>query len=378
MAAPAYDFPPAHTPKYRIYRDDELHLLPKPEWTVRELVPHHGFAIVFGFRGDCKTFFLLALLFYVATGRPFFGRNVRRGWCVYVGPEGAHSLHRRLQALQLAEHHKGRIGIAVLPQAIQLLNLPDSIMPLANDIEALEGYDGPPAVICIDTLSRNAAGAKENAQEDMSLIVSACDYLRHRFKCTVILAHHTRKGDDELRGSSVLDGAADTCILLKKDVRTVTVSCVKQKDAAPFESFGLELESAGESMVLRSYELQPGSEKLTSVQLDVLQCLADISTSEGCSTTKWCDSMMGGGKVKERTFYTCRKALLTKGYVNEVRGGKLFAVSPSGTELLQLQSNCNTTAIAPRHGTAITAGGRKSPVHCTSAAEVGDAWEAES
>lgn len=375
MATPQLVTTAKHQRKYRLYRDDELHLLPKPEWGVEDLLPHQSLAVVFGFRGDGKTFFLLALLFSLCTGRSFFGRRVRRGWCVYVGPEGAHSLHRRILALKHAERHPGALGLVILPQAIQLLSLPGSVMPLADDIEALEGFNGPPAAICIDTLSRNSPGAKENAQEDMSLIVAACDYLRHRFGCTVLLAHHTRKGDDELRGSSVLDGSADTCVLLKKEGSSVTVSCTKQKDAAPFEPFTLELTPIADSCVLRSMDTNDLSQSLTKLQMNVLQCLADISLSDGCSTTVWQQSCTEDNKAKVRTFYNARKVLLARGYVTSLRGKKLYAVSPEGHALLQLQTRCNGTANAAGHPTAATAGGDLVPLRCSADYEMGDAWE---
>jgi hypothetical protein len=277
--------------------------------------------------------------------------------------------------LKQSERHGGAIGLAVLPKSIQLLSLPDSIQPLAQDIEALEGFDGPPAVICIDTLSRNAPGAKENAQEDMSLIVAACDYLRLRFGCTVILAHHTRKGDDELRGSSVLDGAADTCILLKKDGTAVTVSCVKQKDAAPFEPFTLTLTPVVDSCVLRSPNPEETQGQLTNVQRGALQCLREIATSEGCSNSDWLRSCTERGKMSTRSFFSSKNLLLERGYVLQVHGGKRYAVSPDGVQLLQLQSDCNATAIAPRHPTATPAGGRLVPAECSAEVERGDAWE---
>lgn len=67
-----------------------------------------------------------------------------------------------------------------------------------------------PVLIVIDTLGRNAPGSDENSQRDMSKVVAACDYLMERFDCAVLLLHHTRRGDPEIRGSSVLTGAVDT------------------------------------------------------------------------------------------------------------------------------------------------------------------------
>jgi hypothetical protein len=343
---------------YQFVPDDKLHELGRPDWAVTDMLPHRGLGIVFGYRGDGKTFFLLDLAASMATGRSFCGRAARQGWVCYIGPEGAYSLHARLQAWKSAHGHQGPIGLAVLPRSIQLLNLTESILPLASAIDQVQGFSGPPALIIVDTLSRNAPGIRENTQEDMSLVIASCDYLRDRFACTVVLGHHTRKGDSELRGSSVLDGAADTCILLKRDGRTITVSCVKQKDAEEFSPFTLELVKVESSCALAPSNEEARPDVLPDYCHEVLRVLADISTSEGVSTTTWMRSATQGTKLSERNFYRARKLLVAKGYAMRVHGASRYAVAPEGQELLSLPNHCHVLPLAARSRTATTAEGR--------------------
>ena len=155
-------------------------------------------------------------------------------------------------------------------------------------------------------------------------------------------------------GSTVLSGAADTILLLKREGDLVTVKCEKQKEAAEFEPFTLRLTPTGESCILTDADPQSAS-ALSKLQSATLQCLADISTSEGCSTTQWMRSSTERGAMAERSFYTAKNALLAKGYAIAVRGSRRYAVSPEGMEVLQLQGYCKLAANAPRDHAAAAA-----------------------
>jgi hypothetical protein len=352
----------ASEPMYRLVPDDRLHELGPPAWLVDDFLPQRGLAVLFGPRGAFKTFLLLHLAACVATGRRFYGRRAIRGWVAYVLPEGVQSLDQRLAAWRESHGHRGRIGIGILPRSIQLLRLTESVVPLAAAIDAMPGVSGPPALIIVDTLSRNAPGLRENQQDDMSLVVASCDYLRDRYKCTVVLAHHTRKGDSELRGSSVLDGAADTVIKLEREGRMVTVSCVKQKDAEEFAPFTLERVNVGQSCVLQDVNAEALDRQLPGYCHEALQALADISTSEGVSNLVWMRSVVQGTRISERTFYRSKKLLLERGYAMQVYGGRRFALTPAGQELLPTDRYCHELPMAERTLTATTAGGRSPAV----------------
>ncbi len=349
---------------YSLLFDDELESLPNLEFDIDGILPRGGLGIVFGAPGSTKSFLALAWAMHIATGQSWCGRTVRRGPVVYVYSEGRTGLKQRVASLRDHLGITGRAGVAFLPQCLQLLNLEESIAPFADAIEAQQTN---PSVIVIDTLSRNAAGADENAQNDTSRIIYACDYLRSHFNCTVVLVHHSRKGDDVLRGSSTLTGASDVIVLVKKEGDVVTLKCEKQKDADEFESIQLRLVEVGDSCILQPALLQDADKKLTGLQRHVLQVLDEIATSEGCSATTWMRSATEGGKAAERTFYGAKKYLVASGYVSMVHGSKKFTVSPEGRELLQLQIHCKTTAMQQNGSTASTAGGHVVPPACSAA-----------
>ena len=73
-----------------------------------------------------------------------------------------------------------------------------------------------PVLVVIDTVSRCLPG-DENKQEIMQGFVSSMDALKDRYECTVLALHHAGK-DGEVRGSTVLPGAVDVSLEVKRFV----------------------------------------------------------------------------------------------------------------------------------------------------------------
>jgi hypothetical protein len=314
--------------------DDQVQTLPPLTWDVEPLVPHGGLVVVYGEPGVGKTFLVLNLAFAVATGSPWLGHSVRQGPVAYVYAEGAQGLFERVKGLRAEYNLQDRAGIAFLPQPIQLLDSLKSVTPFADAIEA-QGV--APAVIVIDTLSRNTPGGKENSQEDMSQAVSACDYLRKRFDSTVILLHHSRKGDKELRGSSVLAGAVDTTILVERQGdNRMTLKCTKQRNASEFAPLGLNFTEKRGTRILTASGATP-QEKMPASALAVLHQLQLSDTGQGCTSTAWCEAAMTGANISERTFQNGRKWLVENGYVERIGGGRRYALTEKGREEVQVQ-----------------------------------------
>jgi hypothetical protein len=334
--------------------DDELASLPDLTWDVESVLPHGGLGVIYGAPASAKTFTTLSLMLAIAAGKPWFGRPVRQGPVVYVYAEGVHGLHERMRALKTEHGIAGRGGMAFLPQPLQLLDFHRSVTPFSDAIAGRLG--APPAVVVIDTLSRNMSGGNENGQDDMSRAVFACDHLRARFGCTAVILHHTVKGADTIRGNSVLEGAVDTAIFVKRSGDNVTLSCTKQRSAAEFEPIRLQFVEAHGSRVLRSAataELQP---KMTLLQRGVLQCLPGPNAPSGCSTSAWRDAAIAQLGAAERSFYEAKKWLTARGYVDSGDDGKTHRLAAKAVELLQLQNNCKPAAIAVGSTTAARGG----------------------
>jgi hypothetical protein len=98
-----------------------------------------------------------------------------------------------------------------------------------------------PVAIFVDTVSRTIAGADENGQKDMTKFVEVCDKIRRVFKTTVIGVHHTGRQGETMRGSTVLDGAADFLMLVSRQdgsengiIRAEKIKAFRDKWEKPF------------------------------------------------------------------------------------------------------------------------------------------------
>ncbi len=288
---------------------DELHQLPAREWLVEGLF---GVGEVVGVVGDfqtAKSLLAQSLAEAVSSGSDWFGRRVTKpGLALYIAGEGSGGLGGRLEALAMRTGRPVSHRIAVMPKPLLLLDKAAVDFVLARIAEEMPE---PPVIIFIDTLSRAIPGVNENQQEPMSLAVAAVDRLRDATGATVVLIHHVAKGErGGWRGSSVVPGALDALLMLERPEGSdrVSVSCLKQKDGAPFEKFWLAIVPLGPSAVLAAADVVINHMAASAdVTLDTLERLGP----NGATSTDWLKET----NLPKRTFYNHRKALVESGRV---------------------------------------------------------------
>jgi hypothetical protein len=106
---------------------------------------------------------------------------------------------------------------------------PEDISILLATVQAIvDIIKGPIAAVFVDTVSRVLPGARENAQEDMSLFVDACEAVQRAFRCVVFGIHHTNK-EGGFRGSTVMPGAGDFLIETRREPGAMTGSIFAAK-----------------------------------------------------------------------------------------------------------------------------------------------------
>jgi hypothetical protein len=76
------------------------------------------------------------------------------------------------------------------------------------------------------------------------------DRLRRVSGATVLIIHHMGRNGEHMRGSTALEGAADTIIQVTKDDELVAVSCEKQKEDREFDDIPFKLVPVGDSVVI--------------------------------------------------------------------------------------------------------------------------------
>ena len=214
-------------------------------WLVRDYLEQHTVAVLYGAAGIGKTFLVLDLCCCVATNTPFHGLPVRHGAVFYIAGEGHQGIVRRLRAWTA---HNG-VSLKGAPIFIScgaaVLNHATAAARVASAISELASTTGqPPALIVIDTLSRNFRGDENSAADINQLIRMLDQQLRSRWEAAIVLVHHTGKdGERGARGSSALKGAIDAEYeLQRRDAgRLITLKSHKMKDAPepPSQSFEL-------------------------------------------------------------------------------------------------------------------------------------------
>jgi hypothetical protein len=217
---------PSPVRRLRLVRADRIEMRP-PDWLLRGVLERDTFALVFGDPGCGKSFLAIDWACRVATGTPWRGHAVRGGPVVYVAGEGQQGFGRRIRAWE--QHNCVPLADAPLYVA-PAVAIPDADQ-LAELMQALGALDKPPALIVLDTLARCFGGGDENSTQDMNRFVAACDALRRRYGCTILVAHHAGHADkNRARGAIALKAALDAEYRLA-GTDNLLLTTTKMKDA---------------------------------------------------------------------------------------------------------------------------------------------------
>lgn len=213
--------PPARVPaprRLQLLSLSEIRSRPQVRWRVYRILT--GFSMLWAGPGGFKTFLAVAWAVAVASGARWCGRAVHQGAVVYVVAEGnVRAFYNRVQA---AAHALGVRDLDGLPiyvveggvnlsrfDAVQAQQLRAAILQKASDIGQ------PVGLLVVDTVSRCLPG-DENTQEVMGAFVRTVDMLRADLGCDALAVHHGGATGERERGSTVLGGAVDCNLHLKR------------------------------------------------------------------------------------------------------------------------------------------------------------------
>lgn len=229
---------------YPLLQISDLAKRPPPVFLIGRHVPQGGLGFIVAAPGVGKTFLALDMALTVAAGLNHWqGEHVSPagdGSVLYIASEGSFDLPLRVEAWKQANGVTHEIpNFYVLEASVNFMDSA-SVNKLVRSVSQL---DLKPAIVIVDTVSRALPGADENAQKDMTLFITACEALQHRFGSAVIGLHHTAKAGG-IRGSSVLEGAGDFIITMEREKgeEVGTLTMYKQKAAEDGWSYPFELQ----------------------------------------------------------------------------------------------------------------------------------------
>jgi hypothetical protein len=260
---------------------DQLARLPPVQPLISETLDRGTFALLAGYWGTGKSFVALDWTCSVITGKPWQSRPIvdragapidrdgerraRPYHALYVAAEGAYGIRQRVEAWEHGWHAEAN-RLYVLPTQFNLRHAGE-LDTVARLIRALR-VD----FVVLDTLSRCMPGADENSAQDMSTAVLAIDKLKAATNGgTVLAVHHTGKDKVTVRGSSVLEAAADTVYQIEGDPSLMRLTRTKRKDGPTDDMHQLSLSRVLESCVVadvRGQNQVPSWDRLYRVVAD--------------------------------------------------------------------------------------------------------------
>ncbi|GAB2782051.1 hypothetical protein GCM10027040_05110 [Halomonas shantousis] len=198
---------------------------------VRGLLGEGCLSVLYGAPGAGKSFLALDLGFAIATGQPWMDRDTQQGPVIYACGEGVGGLRQRGRGIAQV---KGQAAsdFYFLPHA---MSAPDETEELEKVLARVKDRHGrSPSLLIVDTLSRFfGSGDDENSAKDMKRFFDALGALIAKHPALhIMVVHHSGKTQESgMRGSSALQGAADTVIACKKNAKGLHDARVeKQKD----------------------------------------------------------------------------------------------------------------------------------------------------
>lgn len=186
--------------------------VPKVTWDVDGLIEHRGFTSIIGTPGAGKSFVALDMVLHMATGKPWQGRDVQQQNVLYVIGEGLPGVITRVREWEI-RHEEDLRGKFFMITEPMLTN--GNAATWAWMCALMLKYNIKTVVF--DTLSRMIAGTDENSSKEMNQVINVFDKVRTVTGAGVVVVHHTSKSGGSGRGSSALQGALDSEIMVEKD-----------------------------------------------------------------------------------------------------------------------------------------------------------------
>jgi hypothetical protein len=338
---------PAQKPRFVIRSALEVasHVV-NSAWLLKPYLERSTLVLMVGAEGTYKSFLALHWALTIACE----GEQV-----VYLHAEGR-GLWKRLRAWSAYHYPKvpwaefyNRTPFAAVEVPLNLSRL-EVLDELAEQCTHL--HHDKPALIVIDTMTRNSDGSIEASNEDALLYLNSIDQrLRSRFGCCVLLIHHIgHAARDRSRGPFALIASTDANYLLERpnpDAPKVTVKSGRMKDCEPPKPFELEavpvkidaLDEDGNShtsLILKDTGLIPNKlPKLTGKNQHLFLAELERLQSNGSKTQIWTEmdlrtlarSTLG---MSKSSAFACVLGMRQLGYLVPTVGGCRLAHAPDG------------------------------------------------
>lgn len=276
----------AERPRLFVRADILLANLKPIEWLIKGILETDALSMLFGPSGAGKSFVAVDFACSVATGTAWLGHTVRQAPVFYVAGEGHSGLARRLAAWQMDRQVPlAGVDLYKSEKAVMLLDKAAAV-DLAEEIAAMVAAGMPvPGLVVVDTLARNFGDGDENTAADASRFIENVDTLiRRRWRCNVLVVHHSGHTAERARGSSAFKAAMDQELSVTPKGPGLILEVTKMKDAE---------RPAGKVLTMKKVEVGVDAETDEPIESAVLEVAGD--PFEFVVSRK-----AGGGEIKAR------------------------------------------------------------------------------
>ena len=222
----------------RFLTPDQCATAPKRGYVVKGLLAPQDVVAIVGAPGCGKSTVAPLIGYMVAQGKEAFGQRTRQGGVFYVAAEDETGLQMRVAALR--REHGDADGFNVVAGVSDLLDKDSG--QLAALVEAVKAQR--PSLVILDTLAMAFPGLEENDAAAMGRVVHVARRLTKRGAAVVLIHHDTKAGDGLPRGHSILNGALDVSLALKRDGKSVVGHLSKNRNGPCDLTIEFEIDSA--------------------------------------------------------------------------------------------------------------------------------------
>gem|GEM_PF-4844822 len=213
-----------------------------PKWVIKGMLQEDARLLIWGKSMSFKSFIAIELAVCLASGKDFFGYQVKQtGPVVYVAGEGAGGLQRRFDAC--CKKHNLRLEDLPLYFNSGTKDLKNPVIVKDTKVLAdlaFEEHGQFPVMYFFDTYNTSSS-ADENSASDFAIINQNLGEIMKYQKCSVAIIHHPGKDGKTFRGSSALHNGMDTEFMVERQEGTQlsTITNKKQKDQELINPFAV-------------------------------------------------------------------------------------------------------------------------------------------
>lgn len=206
-------------------------------WTIENFIEQQALVNFYGPSGVGKSFLAIDFALCVATGTPWYGNRVKGGQVLYIAGEGHRGVNRRIYGWRMEHGMPDCSDMAITNRAINLTQSADRKL-LVQHLADMPDL----SLVVVDTFGRATAGINENSAEDVQPVIEFLAEVTRRFKCTVMVVHHTPKHTTaESAGSKNIKASMDVEMSLESADGGAVLTSRKTKEGPAFDDIGFKM-----------------------------------------------------------------------------------------------------------------------------------------